>query len=523
MKKTKNLIIMVVILVLLVGAYALYRILDTGEEGPSEETGSSSPKVEALVEVEADNVDTVTITNAEDQIVLKSERFTPTPTPTPEDYVPVTGKAEEEPKPIQKWIWEGEAPVGLDQGKLDSLGKNLMRLSSIEDLGEKETEALAEYGLDKAQASLKYALNNGDSIEVLLGNQVQSASSSQYYAYNKTTKRLGVVSSPAQYMLTTRYDLMENKLVPYNAYELKGFDLTRLGEPYPIKAKNLAPLSHEDSMDEEKLHEAKAEWQLESPVSWAGNSNTILAFLTELQDLQADSFLPYKEEDLAKYGLDTPQYQLSLEGENGTIQYAFGQSVSGDVRYGMVEGQDRIFSYKAQDLSKIGAKTLEFYDRFAALVNIQDAGKLTVDLDQDGVYVSDIFHPSKEEEEAAGDKELEPTYTLNGKDANVKNASDKKLFSKYYQAVIGVRFAGIDKEANPSADDAAVYKITYEMRTDKDDIRLAFTKRDDKTLYVFKDGVYTGFYADIMDFEDNGDLDSPSVKLALQELEKAIN
>ena len=99
------------------------------------------------------------------------------------------------------------------------------------------------------------------------------------------------------------------------------------------------------------------------------------------------------------------------------------------------------------------------------------------------------------------DGKSEPNvFKINGKDANISNSSEKNYFKSFYQAIIGTTLIGIDTNAKPDIAKAIV-TIEYTFREDPS-VKVAYSPRDQYSLYAFVDGEYTGCYVDIDMLED---------------------
>ncbi len=511
MKKTRTLVIMVVVLVVLIGAFALSRLVNFGT-GSEEETSQSSVQAATpLLSLNAEEVDKLIVSNSEHRMEIDGNSFVPTPTPIPEGANPVTG-APERPA-IQEWTLSSPSLVQLDQQKVNSFANSLMTITSIENIGKKTRDEAEEYGIAHDNPQIQYYMEDGTEHTILLGKELSSTSQGRYYAYNPSTEEVAVVTSVATRILSSPLELLDNSIVNLLHNEITTFSLERIMDDFVIQAENLTPLSREEITEQSPVN-----WQMHEPVTWSANLNNLVNFLSEVGSLSAHTFVA-QGENLSTYGLDNPQYILELNSEAGTKKILFGQNLSDEYIYAMDAETEYIFTVNRSSISRLGMPAVEFFDSFAALVNVQDVGTLTVELGEDK-YTSEIFHPTNAEKEE--DNSLTPTYTLDGKDANVENENNKNAFSRYYQAVIGVTIAGFDLEAEPSLENPE-YRISYTMRNEKEDIIVEYVERSADSLYLFKNGEYTGFYVYKSNFEDTNDLNSPSIRQALNELLEIIN
>lgn len=525
MKKTRSLIIMAAILALLLGGFALYKLLGNSS-GPTDETkpGSSKSSSVPLVKLEADQVAQITLENESGKILLEPQYSKPTPAPTTAETtqdLPVTGAAKATPTPVPdvlNWILHEPDVRDLSQDAVNDLGNNLLTLSIIEDLGEKSEAELAPFGLTEPQAKAVYKLKDGTSLEIYLGAQATASSSGNYYAMDAKTKRVALVSSAAERMMTSYLSLIDKNVIAMEASDLKSFSMKRQQDDFTIEAVSSPSDNHVQGVQGTVLN-----WEILTPVKWEGSTMTISNFLGELVQLKAEKFLPYNEADAQTYGLDRPQYEIKLKTAKQEKTLLIGQSITENEAYGMIKGSPYVFTFNRSLLTQTGQPIMDFYNSFAALVNITAVDQLTVVLDGQK-YVADIFNPTQQETQAAKDAGKpvpEESYTFNGQNANYENKKKNNVFTKFYQSVIAVKLNGFDTSAKPDPA-KAVYSIDYKMRNGDPEIKLLFVPRDEKTLYLIKNGEYTGFYVSQKDFKDRESIDSPGVFYAIELLEAEI-
>ncbi len=516
MKKTRSLIIMTALLVVLVGAYALWQITGGFPLGTSEtSTPTTSASTEALADFTAEEIDQIRLTNEKGSLVFRPTWNQPTPTPVSSEdpQATATPSPQATPTPVLSWVLVEPQVQDLSGDLLNTLANRLLSINVTEDIGVKEAGELAPYGLEgDGTASLVYRLKNGEEVTIVLGTKVQASTAERYYAMNRGEGRVAVISTAGSHLQTGPLDLINKDVISLSADDLIGFSLKRQTEDFTIEGE-LLPNEEETAADQ---------WAMKSPVAWKGNASNIQNFLAEIAEIRADEVYEATEGELGRFGLQTPYYRVTLRTAGEEKVLLISNQGSSDLAYAMIEGKDYFFSFNRQVLTQTGIPALDFYDKFAALVNITNVGELTLTLGGNR-YVSDVFNPTREEIDQAKEQGLvepSPAYTLNGLDANLTNEHDDNLFTKYYQTLIGVMVSGFDPEARPLADEP-LYEVSYQMRNGDEDITLSFVSRDAQTLYLFKDGVYTGFYCPLADFTSKANVDEPGVELALNTLLEA--
>lgn len=515
MKKTRSMIIMAVVLALMLGAFALWKLLGKNARG-TETTGTtqSFQSTEPLVKLKADDIEKIEIDNKSGKLVLKPVYEKAKPAATTAPALPVTGAATPTPAPdVLKWVLMEPAAEGLSADDVTAFGNNLLVLSVVRDLGKVPADKLSEYGLDKPEAKAVYYLSSGEKIEVLLGGKASASSTGGYYAMNKNDNRVAFVTSTADRLQQSYLNLLDKNVIAMKSDQIHAFSMKRPQDPFTLSGVSTA----KESKGPNGKKTTTLFWTMTSPVKWEANDMLVTNYLNELTQLKAESFLKYEPSKAKEFGLDKPQYEITLKTADAEKTLLIGQSVSDSQAYAMIKGSPYVFKFNRSLLTQTGQSALDFYSVFAALVNISTVDKLTVTLDGK-TYVSDIFNPTQDETKAAkdkGQKAPEITYTLNGQNANYENENGDNIFTKYYQSVIGVKIAGFDPDAKFAEKDPFC-DILYQTRNGDPNVELKFYNRDDKTLYLVKNGVYTGLYVNRTSFNADKNLDSPGIAYALQ-------
>ena len=254
MKKTRSLIIMLVILAVLLGGFALVKILGepSGSTDETEESAAFESK-DPLIKVSAEDVEKITLENESGTLSLKPVFSRPTPTPKAtgegaDEKLPVTGKAEPTPLPdVLNWQVTEPEIENLSQEAANDLGSDLMLLSIVEDLGTKNEEEMAHYGLDEPSARAVYELKNGEKHEFLLGDRVSASSTEKYYAMDKDKMRVTLVSSAADRMQTSYLSLVDKDIFAFETGDIFAFEMERAQDDCTLAAVGYPEDKEEDT------------------------------------------------------------------------------------------------------------------------------------------------------------------------------------------------------------------------------------------------------------------------------------
>ncbi len=528
MKKIKNLIIMIIVLVVLIAAFALWKLFGSSSNGERNETSNTSVKSEALISLNIKDVNKIEVKNEKGTLLLNSEKVKVNneseSSETKGTTLAVTGSAKEgKDKTKSTWKLANAKYPNIDQQKVEKLGNVLLTITTTDEVNLSAETNLADYGIENSKAEVKYILNSGEEIRVTLGDKAPSKGVNNHYIYNHKTKRLAIASAVVDQILSGQLDLLNENIFNENANQITKLVLERSNDKYKLEAES-KKVFNEETGDVKTL-----EWTITNPVTWKGNNTNLNNLVNQALELKATKYIAISNnQDLAKYGLDKAQYKLSLVNEKSESKTLLVGASSNNETYASFEGSNLAFTFANNSLTNIGSKQMDFFDNFAALVNIENVGELTLKT-PDQEYISKIYYPNTEETEAAkakGFKKPDPVYTLNGRYAFVKNDKDDNLFSRYYQTLIGIFVNNIDLDVNVEnvLNKESVFSINYKMRHENmGDINLEFKERDDRTFYIVKNGEYTGFYCLKADFYESKSIRSPGVLNGVNQLIKEMD
>lgn len=524
-------------MVLLIAVYALWRINGTDDNRPVEEsanmtTTEESNKLDPLIDLSEDEVDAIQIENSEDKLLLNKKvvkvESTKASTEATKEVkgLPEDEKSkddQEKDKTEINWVLKDPKYSNISQKKTNNLGSDLLRVAISKEINLDADTNLATYGVKEGNAKVIYKLSNGETKELILGDKAKASNTDQYYAYEPESKRLALISSTAESILSTELDLIETNIFSINTGQVATFLLKRQKDEFDLIVKGELI----DTIENNNQVNYNMKWTIVNPITWKGDTTTINNLMQELLSLNAKEFITYEDDsELVKYGLDNPMYEITIKDTSGNSKTLMIGDTANANTYAKLKDSDLIFSFNSSAISVIGTNFMNYFDVFANLVNIIDVGELDF-ITEDAKYESLVYHPSPEEIENAKDKgyeEPEKIYTLNGRDANVENEQGDNLFTRYYQSLIGMHIAGIDPNPSTSINvDDSEFTVYYKMRTDAEDSKLDFVKRNEDTYYLLINDEYTGAYVDSANFFSKDKPEQPGVLYALEQLEDEMD
>lgn len=535
MKSKRSIIAMGAALAAVILVFAGVMIWQGTRPDPDEtDTTSERPALIPLISLDRDEVSELIIENEDGKVRISNETVTVTPTPSQTaESDEETTESEEKELTAEQWVLLEPEITAVNQSLVDSTANSLLTFTIVEDITEDASEDLATYGFEDPLAEITYVLTDGSEQSVQLGSQLQGEN--RYYAYNESAERLAVVTSPSGLLLRGPSEYVSAQIFPFTDINfLRDFQFSRKSDAFLIKLEGIpfeeTEAGQEDSETGGTTPETPAEgqslppeWTVLEPLEWKANQNNVPALLTELLALGASEQIALNQDDADQYGLDDPEYVITLGDGDVAVSLTIGSARGDGTSYGMATGIDGIFTVNTQALSKIGMPAIDFFDGFVALESVWTVGAIEAELDGKEFDI-EVFSPSPEEKEAAkeaGEDEPQTIYIVNGRNANIQDQNDRSYFSAFYQRLIGVMGRGLDLEAEPELKDP---QFTFEFikRDDSNDVLIELEPRTERTWYIFRNGEYTGFYTDYNDLYGYTTRDRMGLMAAVYRLENAI-
>lgn len=534
MKKNRSIIAMAIALVVIIVVFVVAMIWQNNRPDP-DETGTTTerPVVEPLVSVKRDEVSELIIVNENGTVRIANQTVTvtPTPAPTPDPTAETEGtETDAEERTEERWVLLEPEIEAINQGLVDATGNGLLTFTIVEDITGEAAENLENYGINEPQAEVTYVMKDGSERVIQLGNQLQGET--RYYAYDETSERLVVVTSPSTYLLRNPTQFVSAQIFPFEHVNLlTGFSFERKSDGFATVMDGVPYETTEDSEEAEVTEPTEVDpsqlmppvWEVTVPFEWKANQTNIPELQTELLGLNVTEQIALTQDDLNQYGLVDPEYTIVLAVDDEEVTLSIGSARGDGTSFAKATGIDGVFTINTSALTRIGMAPIEFFDGFVALESVWTVERIEADLDGKELDI-EIFSPSQAEKDAAKEAEEEEPrtiYIVNGRNANVKDERDRNYFSTFYQHLIGVMGRGLDLEADPELQDPQ-FSFTILKRDDSEDVSIDLVSRNDRTWYIFRNGEYTGFYTDYSDLFGYQSRDKMGLMASLYRLENAI-
>lgn len=462
MKKFRNIILAVVVLVILVGAYVL--LSNTSKENEISESQSENQK--ELSDVSKDKITKIILKSAEDEIMIERKN--------------------------EQWILSEQESIELDQTKADDLAYSFAMLSA-DRIVEEEPRDLEKYGLNPSAVIAKAILDDGSEIEYYLGNMTPERNT--YYFMRKDDSKVYTIwkNHGSNFSLSVN-DLRNKKLTAINSQELKYLFVQQEGKPI---------IEISSNTDENLNAYGWGLWIMEQPYNhtYTVESGPFIEILEKGFNYTIKEFIEDNPSNFSMYGLDHPRAEIKLQDVNNTLHLLIGSNKDEESVYFKTKDDDGVYTIDSSQLQPLfDMEPFDLIDRFVYIADIKTVDAIKVEA-EGKVYNMSLSRTGKESENG-DEEEIINLFTVDGKEV------DDEAFRDYYQSLIGIIFdAEMDKDMN-----------------DKDsEVSTTFTLNTGETIVIDYVSYNKDFYAVFRDGTSDFVVSKKKVNNMLDTLEKLIN
>ena len=420
MKKTRTLLMTLVIFLLLILALFLLRNNTQEATFTSEpvSTATATPTIK-VIDLKVDDVKEITVADATQSLT----------------YIATNGS----------WRLDGHDEVPINTENLSYKCERILQVDASRTI---ENTNLQELGLNPPSQTATYILQNGQTIELLVGAKTPDAANT-YVKLNTEGSPVYLISSLISNSFASNInELRDSKLAEYEATNVTGLTIQKQGAP-ELK---LTLGSEQNSLmssyvlNTDTLHDVAVD-----PTAYT-------SLIEQLPTLQANGFVADGVTDLSPYGLDNPQLHLIIDltetdtttqkTATRTLNYIWGNLLeNGQITF-MKTGDTSVYSMDASFLDNLLqlADPYKLSYKWIALVNIDTVKTLYLHL-PGGDYKLTLDNTKK-------------VYTLNDK------ILEEKAFKNLYSTIIDIKADALVEDTQlPANQNPSIY-FTYTLNDD---------------------------------------------------------
>lgn len=458
MSNFKKLIIPLVILALLVGAYVVVTNLPESETG-EEDTGSNE-KIQ-IFNFEKNDLSEIIMENKGGVLHFRYTTIQVEQEKTNDDGTVTTEK-------VDRNVWVAVEPEGMNvrSSSVESIAWNGNSLTAYKVIDENPSD-LSVYGLDNPE-KITFIMKDNTRYVLLIGNETPTGGA--YYVKKEDEPTVYTIGDyEAEKFIQTKFELLETDIYDkdYQPTDITALSFTRSGN-----------LVFKADLDDKKTN-----WLLSYPIQAEARYENMYKIAEALTGISASKYVD-ENSDLNQYGLASPAYvfEYTLDGRN--YKLSLGKLKNDDnAYYALLNDENLVFTIPSATFTFLDKPIEEIVSSFVHLQNIKDVVEMKVTMDG-RVDISRINVDSEDEDKS--------TYEFNG--TLLRGEKDKdyiSLFKKYYQGAIGLTMNKLNLEANPVLANPEV-TIEYILKTGEK-IKVDLVPDSEGVyFYAFKNGEYTG-------------------------------
>jgi len=277
------------------------------------------------------------------------------------DVVKITFKKESETLSFQKdekgqWLITQPMEAKADNSEVSSLADDFSSLK-IERVVEEEPKDLSRYEIPRQEVSLWFK-GKEQPLKILIG--MENPLDNTFFAKREDEKRVVLIPS-------TLKSMFEKKLFDFRQKDIFGFD-TEAVKRIKLRAKEA----------EWEALKKEEEWFFEKPVKALATKSKIENVLNTLSNLKAKEFISEakNDEEIEKYGLEKPEYEISLSLPLSNQEVIFTLQKKEDKVYATTSLSSKIVTAEENVLSELEKKAAELREKQVAVFYSWQADKL---------------------------------------------------------------------------------------------------------------------------------------------------
>ncbi|MCD8089267.1 MAG: DUF4340 domain-containing protein [Clostridiales bacterium] len=458
----KKLPVLAGLIVLLIVLSVVYVLSKGSEEGTAEE---EEPQYTSKSTAAVDIADDVTITE------IKAERYElPAGLGLSEPYDLKDGNIRVYLEDDSYYI-EGYEDCALS----DSMSAYIDGFYSLYAENElKEHDGLSAYGLDNPKGVFSLSLSDGSEITVTVGNP--TADRVSYYVMTSQSDSVyAVVNSLISSWFYGLNDLLDKSLPEINQEEITFVSVKD-------KAEENTLLITYDENDSSAVGNSLTTLIMRSPVNGLAvyPYNLQTTILSGSSMLKLTDIVEINPGDLSVYGLEEPEYELTVIDTENTFALDIGTAADETHTYCMLPGGNIVYTtYTSGVEPAVNYNIYEFVERFVNLQYRRYVDEVTIE-NANGDDYTLTFGDDSVNKEGVDNR----VAYLNGK------SFERTEISDFYQLLVGITFERIEENAEISGNPGLT--ITYKL-LDGTVTADKYFDYDSNYYVVEKDGTSTGF------------------------------
>lgn len=366
-----------------------------------------------------------------------------------------------------QYVVETHPTIEVIPEAINNLANNFS-IVQMADTIEKAPKDLEIYGLKEPQGKYTLVNENGTATTILIGDAIGS----MYYSM--------VEGKPEVYTIYGAYgNAVLSGINGYRETTLVDIQSGKIGEQlkrFRLDDKDGCITDIRVATEKDRVTSSTSKFVMTYPYNMPVYASKLIEIFPSFSPVNVSSFVEDNSSNLAKYGLDNPNYKLTIEDNDGkTYVVRFGNlSEDGTRVYCMMEGKNFVFDMlksKVEAFEKVDPYVL--CDRYAHLISIEDISSVQV-----------ISTDGKHNYTLSLDKNTDELFFLNGKPAT------DDTFRTAYRYITGIGLSA-DGGSNVAKTNEVV-RIVFNF-TDGTSYKAVYYEYDDRNYVLDQNGGISNF------------------------------
>ncbi len=438
-KKSKNILILAIVLGVLIGTYYFVN------NRPPEEGEPSNEKIE-LSKFDKEKIVKMTLKTKDGTLTLE--------------------KAGDE--------WEVDYPhkIELKKSAIDDIAYSFASLYA-EQVVDEAPKDLNEYGLKDPQSVAECELDNGEKRTFYLGDKTP-VGNTYYLMVEDDPKVYAVWMNHGEHFTYTLSDIRERKLTEIDMMNFSYLKMAKKdGRPIEIK--------RNEEQTEEEASFGLGLWKMTMPYNqpMGVDSDRITKMLDSIPSFTIKDFIDDAPQDLEKYGLSEPEAEFIVKDDENALHIYIGKEHDDKTVYFKTADSDSVYTIEKDKLEFLDIDPFQLVDKFAFIVYIDDVDKIIVE-GGGKTHTLTLTRKTEKADKEGEEDEVITTYKVDGKEV------EEGPFKKYYQSLIGLL---VDAENNKEPDGEPEVTTTFFLNKGKErEIRVDYVPYDNDFYVVMRGG-----------------------------------
>ncbi len=442
MKQYKTTIIAIIVIAVIVGAYFIISpMIGNDDDSPVAPTTNTQETGENVFPVSDSKEITKYECNLVDNIVLEKQKG--------------------------EWVCTTYMDIPINQADIVyDLNRVLSCVATVVYDGEITGETIKNYDINEAEY-IKITDEEGKTYTLCFG--MQKPGSAANFAMVKENSKIYLMNTTYKgYATITLENIIHTELFSYSdTSKIKNLIIYKNGEKFVDLSANIMV--------------GGRTWNMSYPLERKGNDTQLEQIITSVSTLTTMEYIEGDCKDLSKYGLEIPEFVISLKDNKGVQKMSLGKKVPEGNAYYCLIGDNNVFSVAAESLSFVDDTELEYMNTYIYIESYEKLKSAEVSINCDGI--EEKFELGIEITEDA-EKRFFNSQLMDTED---KEDAFKHLHTSIYE----LNLTGLCDA--PAQKGECLISIKYTSVDGVENIVEGY-RRDDNTMYLYMDGEFMGGY-----------------------------